>query len=104
LLGGWTLLRLPIPYFHYLLASGSPELSRGYGNWPMWPSRRGDWGESKRPATNFPGIPVDSDRFDCLDEKGGLGVEARPEPPVTNRGFFVRFKTGGWCAESMMDI
>ena len=65
-------------------------------NFTVWPSRRGDWGESKRPATNFPGIPVDSDRFDCLDEKGGLGVEARPESPVTNRGFFVRFKTGGW--------
>jgi len=31
--------------------------------------------ESNRPATNFPGISVDSNRFDCLVEKVGLGVK-----------------------------
>ena len=35
----------------------------------------GDEVESNRPATNFPRIPVDSNRFDCLVEKSGLGVE-----------------------------
>ena len=33
--------------------------------------------ESNRPATNFPGISVDSNRFDRLVEKSGLGVEPR---------------------------
>ena len=28
--------------------------------------------ESNRPATNFPGISVDPNQFDCLDEKSGL--------------------------------
>ena len=37
----------------------------------------GDGVESKRPATNFPGIPVDSNPFNCLVEKSGLGVEKR---------------------------
>jgi len=31
----------------------------------------GDGVESNRPATNIPGIPVDSDRFDCLVENSG---------------------------------
>ena len=31
--------------------------------------------ESNRPATNFPGISVDSNRFGCLVEKVGLGVK-----------------------------
>ena len=31
--------------------------------------------ESIRPATNFPGISVDSNRFDCLVEKVGSGVK-----------------------------
>ena len=31
--------------------------------------------ESNRPATNSPGIPVDSNQFDCLVEKGGLVTE-----------------------------
>ena len=35
----------------------------------------GDGAESNRQATNSPGIQVDSNRFDCLDEKVGLGVE-----------------------------
>jgi hypothetical protein len=35
----------------------------------------GDGVESNRPATNFPGISVDSNRFDCLVEKVGLGVK-----------------------------
>ena len=39
--------------------------------------------ESNRPATNFPGISVDSDRVDRLVEKSGLGVEPRPESAVT---------------------
>ena len=59
---------------------------------------------SNRPATNFPRIPVDSNRFDCLVEKSGLDIEPRPESPVTNRGFFVRSKTGVWPAESVKDI
>jgi len=33
--------------------------------------------ESNRPATNFPGISLDSYRFDCLVEKSSLGVEPR---------------------------
>ena len=32
---------------------------------------------SNRPATNFPGIPMDSNRFDCLVETSGIGVEPR---------------------------
>ena len=35
----------------------------------------GDGGESNHPATNFPGISVDSNRFDRLLEKVGLGVK-----------------------------
>jgi len=70
-----TLLQLLIPYFYYLPALGSPESSRGYGNWPVWPSGRGDWGESNRPATNYPGIPADANRVDCLVEKGDLVTE-----------------------------
>ena len=30
--------------------------------------------ESNRPTINFPGISVDTNRFDCLVEKSGLGV------------------------------
>ena len=37
----------------------------------------GDGVESNRPATNIPGIPVDSDRFDCLVENSGLDVAPR---------------------------
>ena len=33
--------------------------------------------ESNRPATNFPGISLDSYRFDCLVKKSGLGA---PKP------------------------
>ena len=33
--------------------------------------------ESNRPATNSPGIPVDSNRFNCLVENGGLVIERR---------------------------
>ena len=64
----------------------------------------GDGVGSNRPATNFPGISLDSNRFDCLVEKSGLDIEPRPESPVTNRGFFVRSKTGVWPAESVKDI
>jgi len=32
----------------------------------------GDGGESIHPATNSPGISVDSNRFDCLVEKTGF--------------------------------
>jgi len=32
--------------------------------------------ESNRPATNFPGIPADANRVDCLVEKIGLDVES----------------------------
>ena len=37
----------------------------------------GDGLESNGPATNFPGISVDSKWFDCLVEKSGLGVDHR---------------------------
>ena len=37
----------------------------------------GDGLESNRPATNFPGISLDSYRFDCLVKKSGLGA---PKP------------------------
>ena len=33
--------------------------------------------EPNRPATNFPRISVDSNRFNCLLEKSGLGIEPR---------------------------
>jgi len=41
----------------------------------IWVS--GDGVESNRPATNSPGIEVDSNRFDCLVEKSGLDVDPR---------------------------
>ena len=48
--------------------------------------------ESKPPATNFQRISVDSNRFDCLAEKSGLGVGLRPlQSPNAlgiNRGHF----------------
>ena len=31
--------------------------------------------ESNRPTTNFPGISVDTNRFDCLVEKSGLDAD-----------------------------
>jgi hypothetical protein len=34
-------------------------------------------GGFNRPATNFPGISVDSNPFNCLVEKSGLGIEKR---------------------------
>ena len=34
--------------------------------------------ELNRPATNFPEVSVDSNRFNCLVEKSGLGVEPGP--------------------------
>ena len=37
----------------------------------------GDGVGSYRPATNFPRISVDSNRVDCLVEKGDLGVDLR---------------------------
>ena len=65
----------------------------------------GDGGGSNRPATNFPRIPVDSNRFDCLIEKSGLGVEPRRESHVTETGFhFVSSKTGVCCVESVVGI
>jgi hypothetical protein len=64
----------------------------------------GDGVGPNRPATNFPGISLDSNRFDCLVEKSGLDIEPRPESPVGHRGFFVRSKTGVWPAESVKDI
>ena len=42
---------------------------------------------SNRPATNFPGISVDQNRFNCLVEKSGLGVEPRPlQIPIEQGG------------------
>ena len=65
----------------------------------------GDGLGSNRPATNFPRIPVDSNRFDCLVEKSGLGAEHRRESPVIKMGFhFVRSKPGVCCVESVVGI
>jgi len=72
LLGGWTLVHLPIHYFCYLLVFGSPESSRGYGNWPVRPNGRGDEGESNRPATNFSDIAFDPNELCRLVEERGL--------------------------------
>ena len=48
----------------------------------------GDGLESNRPATNFPGISVDSNRFDRLIEKSGLGVAPRRlESPIKQGRF-----------------
>ena len=45
----------------------------------------GDGVESNRPATNFPGISVDSNRVNRLVEKSGLGVEPRRlESPINH--------------------
>ena len=43
----------------------------------MWPSGRGDEGESNRPTTNFLGIPVGPNWINRLVEKSGLGIELR---------------------------
>jgi len=43
--------------------------------------------ESNRPATNSPGIAVDSNRINCLVEKSGLGIEPRPlQSPIKQDG------------------
>ena len=41
----------------------------------MRPSRWEDGGGSNRPATNFPRISVDTNRVDCLVEKGDVVTE-----------------------------
>ena len=45
--------------------------------------------ESNRPATNFPGIPVDSDWFDCLVEKSSLArrLESSMDKTVDKRAY-----------------
>ena len=59
----------------------------------------GDGLESNRPATNFQRISVDSNRFDCLAEKSGLGVGLRPlQSPNSlwiNRGTFLYLELVG---------
>jgi len=61
--------------------------------------------ESNRPTTNFPGISVDTNRFDCVVEKSGLGVEPRRESPETKTGFhFVCSKSGARCDEFMAGV
>ena len=52
-IGSSTLLQLPIPYFCYLPVSVFPESNHGYGNWPMWPSGRGNWGGSNSRYPHF---------------------------------------------------
>ena len=65
----------------------------------------GDGLESNRPATNFPGISVDSKWFDRLVEKSGLGVGPRQDSQVTMMEFYlIRSKTGVWCVESVSGI
>jgi hypothetical protein len=46
----------------------------------------GDEVGSKRPATNSPGIAVDSNQFDCLAEKSGLNVDPRRLASPTEQG------------------
>ena len=48
----------------------------------------GDGLESNRPATNFPGISVDSNRFDRLVDKSGLGVAPRRSESPIKQGCF----------------
>ena len=48
----------------------------------------GDGLESNRPATNFPGISVDSNRVNRLVEKNGLGVEPRRLQTPMKQGVF----------------
>ena len=43
----------------------------------MWPSRRGDWGESNRPIANFLGFSMGSNKVDLLVEKIGLASTIR---------------------------
>ena len=55
----------------------------------------GDGLESNRPATNFPGFSVGSNRVDRMVEKSGLGAERQLESPVNKTGFhFVCSKPG----------
>ena len=49
---------------------------------------------SNRPATNFPGIPVDSDRFDCLVENSGLDVAPRRVENPIKQGEFQYVRRG----------
>ena len=49
--------------------------------------------ESNRPATNFPGVSVDSNRLDRLVEKSGLGVEPGREPTLTKASHGLRIMT-----------
>ena len=66
----------------------------------IWVS--GDGVESNRQATNSPGIPVDSNRFDCVVKKVGLGAETRRHSPVTKMEFhFMRSNKAVWCGESV---
>ena len=48
---------------------------------------------------------MDTNRFNCLVEKSGLGVAPRREFPVTKPRFhFVRSETGVCCVESVGGI
>ena len=49
----------------------------------------GDGVESNRPATNFPGVSVDSNRLDRLVEKSGLGVKLRRLQARSNQSDWV---------------
>ena len=50
--------------------------------------------EPNRPATNFPGIAVDSNRIDCLVEKSGLGVAPRQVENPIKQGEFQYVRRG----------
>ena len=54
----------------------------------------GDGVEPIRPATNFPGIAVDSNRVDCLVEKNGLGVAPRQVENPIKQGEFQYVRRG----------
>ena len=54
--------------------------------------------ESNRPATNFPGVSVDSNRFDCLDETSGLGVAPRQSESPIKQGCFQNISVAQWLS------
>ena len=63
----------------------------------------GDGVGSNRPATNFPGISVDSNRFNCLDEKSGLGVEPRLSESPIKQGCFQNISVAQWLSRLVRD-
>ena len=59
--------------------------------------------ESNRPATNFPGVSVDSNRFDRLVEKRGLGVAPRRSESPIKQGCFQNIRVAQWLSRLVRD-